>query len=284
MSDSYLWTYPKAYRQEHGSEILSTLMDATNGHPSLRDRASLTLAGLRMRAGRPHGRPLRTHLRLVVQFAVALFLVHSMTSVQGITWGVATARQGQPWWPIVPAALVLVVAGLAWFVPGRALAAACLLLAFYYLIPMSRFGYLPAAIPGPADPVAWALLLFGGLVVGRDRMPRPWLAILAVIAAVPIVEWFTPTVPWVPQILISDYAAVLAVLVVAWALVDARPLAGLAVYAVMATAATTLVQLRYQPGGISLWTLYGWRPLLPALAGLLMLPLAVWRVRRQSAL
>ena len=172
MSDSHLWTYPDAYRQEHGSETLSTLVDATAGHPSLRDRASLTLAGLRMRAGRPHGRPLRTHLRLVVQFAVALFLVHSMTGVQGITWGVATARQGQPWRPIVPVALVLVVAGLAWFVPGQALAAACLLLAFYYVIPMSRFGYLPAAIPGPADPVAWALLLFAGLVVGRGRMPR----------------------------------------------------------------------------------------------------------------
>ena len=79
--------------------------------------------------------------------------------------------------------------------------------------------------------------------------------------------------PWVPQILISDYAAVLAVLVVAWALVDARPLAGLAVYALVATAATTLVQLRYQAVGISLWTLFGWRPLLPALAGLLTLPL-----------
>jgi hypothetical protein len=283
VSDSYLWTYPKAYRQEHGPEILSTLMDATDGRPSLRDRASLALAGLRMRAGRPHGRPLRTHLRLAVQFAVALFLVHSMTSVQGITWGIATARQGASWWPVAAAALVLIVAGLAWFVPGRALAVACLLLAVYYLIPVSRFGWLPAATPGPADPVGWALLLYGGLVVGGDRMPRPWLAILAVIAAVPIVEWFTPSVPWVPQILISDYAAVIAVLVVAWALVDARPLAGVAVYAVLATTATQLLQLSYG-SGMNLWTLRGWQPILPALAGLLMLPLAVWRVRRQSAM
>jgi hypothetical protein len=284
VSDSYLWTYPKAYRQEHGPEILSTLMDASDGRPSLRDRASLTFAGLRMRAGRPHGRPLRTHLGLAVQFAVALFLAHSMTSVQGITWGVATARQGAPWWPIVAAALVLVIVGLAWFAPGRALAAACVLLAVYYLIPVFRFGWLPAAVPGPADPVAWALLLFGGLVVGRDRMPRPWLAILAVVAAIPILEWFTPAVPSVPQIPISDYAAVLAVLVMAWALVDARPLASLAGYAVLATTATQLLQLDDQPGGISLWTLRGWQPLFPALAALLMLPLAVWQVRRQSAL
>ncbi|HEU0239324.1 MAG TPA: hypothetical protein VFR11_08620 [Micromonosporaceae bacterium] len=284
MNDSYLWAYPKAYRQEHGPEILSTLMDATDGRPSLRDRASLALAGLRMRASQPHGQPLRTHLRLVVQFAVALFLVHSMTSVQGITWGIATAQQGAPWWPIVPAALVLVVVGLAWFVPGRALAAACALLGIYYLIPTARFGWLPAVIPGPSDPKAWALLLFGGLVLGRDRMPRPWLAILAVIAAVPIVEWFTPTVPWVPQILISVYAAVLVALVAVWALVDARPLASLAVYAVVATADTQLLQLRDQPAGISFWTLHGWQPFLPALASLLLLPLAVWRVRRQSAL
>ena len=280
MSDSYLWTYPKAYRQEHGSEILSTLMDATDGHPSLHDRASLTFAGLRMRAGRP----LRTHLRLVVQFAVALFLVHSMTSVQGITWGIATARQGQPWWPIVPAGLVLIVVGLAWLVPGRALAAACLLLAFYYLIPTWRFGVLPGAIPGLADPVGWGLLLFGGLVRKGDRLPRPWLALVAVIAAVPILEWFTPTVPWVPQILISDYAAGLAVLVAAWALVDARPLAGLAGYALMATAGSMLSLAGLQPNGIGSWILDYWRPLLPALAGLLVLPLAVWRVRRQSVL
>jgi len=221
-----------------------------------------------------------------VQFAVALFLVHSMTSVQGITWGVATARQGAPWWPIAPAALVLVVAGLAWFIPGRALAAACVLLGLYYLMPAFGPGSLPAAIPGPTDAKGWALLLLGGLILGRDRMPRPWLAILAVIAAVPILEWFTPTVPWVPQIMISDYAAVLTVLVVAWAVVDARPLAGLAVYAVVATAESQLplLQLRYQLRGISFWTLDGWRPLLPALAGLLMLSLAVWRVRRQAAL
>lgn len=284
MSESYLWTYPKAYRQEHGPEILSTLMDATDGHPGLRDRVSLTLAGLRMRAGRPHGRPLRTHLRLVAQFGVALFLVHSMTSVQGIRWGVATARHGAPWWPIVPATLVVLVAVLAWFVPGRALAAASVLLGVYYLIPTARFGWLPTVIPGPADPKGWALLLFGGLALGRDRMPRPWLAILAVIAPVPILEWFIPAVPWVPQILISDYAAVLAMLVVAWALVDARPLAGLAVYAVVAAADTQLLQLRYQPG-INFWALHGgWQPYLPALAGLLILPLAVWRVRRQAAL
>ena len=283
MSDSYLWTYPKAYREERGPEILSTLMDATDGHPSLRDRASLTLAGLRMRAGRPHERLLRTHLRLAVQFGLALFLAHSMTSVQGITWGVATARQGAPWRPVVSAALVLVVVGLAWFVRGRALAVACALLAVYYLIPTFRFGWLPAAVPGPADPVAWALLLFGGLAVGRVRMPRPWLAILAVVTAVPVLEWFTGTVPWVPEILVSAYAAVLTLLVMAWALVDARPLAGLAVYAVLATTVTQLLQLGYG-GGISLWTLHGWQPFLPALAGLLVLPLAVWRVRRLSAL
>ena len=72
--------------------------------------------------------------------------------------------------------------------------------------------------------------------------------------------------------------------VVAWALVDARPLAGLAVYAVVAAADAQLLQLRFRPAGINVWTLHGWQPFLPALVGLLILPLAVWRMRRQSAL
>jgi hypothetical protein len=283
VSDFYLWTYPKGYREERGPEILSTLMDATNGHPGLRDRASLMLAGLRMRAGQPPGRSLRTDLRLAAQFAVALFLVHSMTSVQGITWGIAAARQGSPWWPIVTAGLVLIVVGLAWLVPGRALAVACLLLGVYYLIPTSRFGWLPSATPGLADPVGWGLLLFGGLIRRGDRMPRPWLALIAVIAAVPILEWFTPSVPFVPRIPISDYAAGLAVLVAVWALVDARPLAGLAGYALAGTASTMLALVSFGPGVIGLWILEGWT-LLPAAAGLLVLPLAVWRMHRQLVL
>jgi hypothetical protein len=278
-----LWTYPKGYREERGPEILSTLMDATDGHPGLRDRASLVLAGLRMRAGQPPGRSLRTDLRLTAQFAVALFLVHSMTSVQGIERGIAGARQGDPWWPVVTAGVMLIIVGLAWLVPGRALAVACLLLGAYYLIPTWRFGGLPSATPELADPVGWGLMLFGGLVRRGDRMPRLWLAFIAVIAAVPILEWFTPSVPFVPGIPMSDYAAGLAVLVAVWALVDARPLAGLAAYALVATAGTMLFIVRLAPGLIGSWILEGW-PLVPAAAGLLVLPLAVWRMHRQSVL
>jgi hypothetical protein len=194
------------------------------------------------------------------------------------------ARQGSPWWPIVPAVLVLIVVGLAWFVPGRALAVACALLAVSYLVPSARFGNLAGALPGPASPVAWTLLLFGALVLGRDRMPLAWLAILAVIAAVPIVEWFTPIVPYLPRIPISGYAAVLALLLLAWAVVDARPLAGLAIYAVVATAGTMVDQLRVQAGWVNLWTLFGWYPFTPTFIGMIVLPLAIWQVRRQSVL
>src|ERR1051326_4551809 len=107
-------------------------MDATDGHPSLRDRASLTLAGLRMRAGQPHGRPLSTHLRLAVQFAVALFLVHWMTSWKAVTWGIAPGPEGGPVWPIRLGGVGGVRPRLGLVLPGRALAAACVLLAVYY--------------------------------------------------------------------------------------------------------------------------------------------------------
>ncbi|HEX5203321.1 MAG TPA: hypothetical protein VFW27_25605 [Actinoplanes sp.] len=70
-----LWAYPRAYRQRHGAEIVTTLLDLAEAgrRPGLGLRAHLVLCGLRQRFRLPARRPLAWVAALLAAVALGAF-------------------------------------------------------------------------------------------------------------------------------------------------------------------------------------------------------------------
>jgi hypothetical protein len=303
-----LRAYPAWYRRERCEEMLGTLMDASppgRRRPSARDARALIMGGLRVRAGQEQRLTVAAGLRLAGLLGAALALLGlTATNLSNaiLGWSHFYPRTSGDGSFAAFGLLTLTVVIAAWLAPraitaGLALAAAVLYLLFW--------GDRVMAIQ-PAG----LLVLLAVLVAGRERLPRNWLGLAGAVlgakmlaltapaivparaASLPLSQllpaarlqsqqhhWY-PQLPDLPHLLLAAAPWVVLGLVVAWAVVDARPALAMAIYLTSEFLIGNLLgDLGYGVGGISPWQWY-----LPAAGAGILTAAAVWRLRRQAVL
>jgi hypothetical protein len=265
-----LLTYPTGYREAHGDEIVSTLLEAarpTQRFPSWREATSLLLGGLRLRARQAAKQsPTRLwtdglHLGVLVVVLVNL--------------GGAMEMLLPPWTALLAVGALAVLRG--W---GRAALAATAIAALAVARPLLPHIGLPWWLPGYGDwsavgryvwpAVVLAVLAWPG--VGRLR-PRSWwwLLLPAAQAALPLAER-----PWSVVKAGAEVGLLLAVLVVAVGALDPRPAIAAAVYLVPGLLYTAESIAEGAPSTLAL----GYWMVLAVLTA--TLAAAAWRIRRQQ--
>jgi hypothetical protein len=265
-----LLTYPTGYREAHGDEIVSTLLEAarpTQRFPSWREATSLLLGGLRLRARQAAKQsPTRLwtdglHLGVLVVVLVNL--------------GGAMEMLLPPWTALLAVGALAVLRG--W---GRAALAATAIAALAVARPLLPHIGLPWWLPGYGDwsavgryvwpAVVLAVLAWPG--VGRLR-PRSWwwLLLPAAQAALPLAE-----PPWSMVKAGAEVGLLLAVLVVAVGALDPRPAIAAAVYLVPGLLYAAESTADGTPSALAL----GYWMVLAALTA--TLAAAAWRIRRQQ--
>jgi hypothetical protein len=305
-----LRAYPPWYQRERGDEMLGTLMEASppgRRRPSLRDARALIMGGLRVRAGQDQRLTTAAGLRLAVLLGAALALL-------GLAAG-SLSNVILAWSHFFPPAsgagreaafglLTLAVVSGAWFAPRPVAAVLALAAAAGYLL---FWGDRVMAIRPAGLLVTVAILVFG-----RERLPRSWLWLAGAVLSAKMLAELAPTIvparrtgltlsemaraarlrrlrlhfglPQVPDItphlLLTSVPWIVLGLVVAWAVVDARPALAMAIYLTSEFLITKLLDyIGYSTGGIAPWQWY-----LPAAGAAMLAAAAVWRLRRQAVL
>jgi hypothetical protein len=272
-----LYAYPAWYRRERGDEMLDTLLAAApHGRTwlSLRDAVALILGGLRVRAGQNQRLTTAANLRLAVLFGVALWLSERISGDLGwaaLQW-LHSAPPGRSGYLLFSGLAILAAAGAAWFAPrpvvvavSLAAAAVC---AYWWQGPWSLLGE-------PAMLVALALL-----ALGRERMPRSWFWLFAIVIAGQIVTLLISFryygLFFLSGTVLNNLPLVLVAAVVLWAVVDARPAIAVGICVALGRAipfATGWYDTIF--GGVFFWPL-AW--------GTLLALVMVLRLRRQAVL
>jgi hypothetical protein len=269
-----LVAYPAGYRQNRGEEIIGTLLEATpegRAWPLARDVRGLAMGGLRARAALNRRQTTAVNLRIAVVADAAAYL--AFTAVIDVSWAMNAltapdfgARQAV--WPtLLVGALLGLAVTLTWVSSRKAVQLAGVTLAAVAVTLTGPWR------PWPGLPVAElaCLTALALLAVHGQQPARRWLWPVALAAGVPVLPYLLPAFS-VDTIL--TLPAVVGVMTLLWAVIDARP-------AVMA--AVFLLALWLPTGIVGLVAGF----FLPAAAPLLIVsvlaPFAVWRLHRQSA-
>jgi hypothetical protein len=276
-----LRAYPAAYREVRGEEIIGTLLEATppgRSWPLLRDIRCLIVGGFRARAAQPRQFTTAANLRAAILVGVAAYLTFTASAVliSYLRVGfVPTLEQatviGTPMsgWPLAAVMLSLIPMALAWLSRRRVVV---------------LLGALPAAAAtayaGPwqgyfiGSPVV-RLACLAVLVVLAGYAERPagrWVLPLGLLAIAPLLLGVAGRLAGV-YILMAVFA--LAILCLAWMVIDARPAIAMAVFLLGFQLVNTIGFLVIG-GGFE-------PPMLFALVMTAITAAAVWRLRRQSA-
>lgn len=272
-----LRAYPAWYRQDRGEEMLDTLMEAAGtarSWPSARDTRALVLGGLRTRAWHGQRQTAAASLRTVVLFAAVLTLLPWTTfglSLVSAEWGRILPSVLDNWVYLGFGLLTLAVAAGAWFGHPRAIAAVALPLAFLWI-----YQPLGGTLADAALPVA-ALAVLTILVIRRERLPRSWLWLAAIVLAAFLLPRLFPAA----GLYVPGHFALFAVLAgaIVWSVVDARPMAAMAL-AIAASFGTGAIRLFAEHGP----RIYLWGIWLPAIIALTVTITGVLLLRRQATL
>ncbi len=274
-----LRAYPGWYLADRGEEILGTVLEAdTRGRswPSAREAKTLIIGGLRVRAGQGERVGLAASLRQVGLFAAMLIL--GPYAAMGLAtfddrWG------GDPFIPIpgtwtgaVTGLLTLIVMIAVW---SRWRAAARVVA----LVTAGLWVYQPPGSEAGAIAPVLALVLTAILASGGMRLPRLWLWLVAVLFVARELSYIATAAEW--PYLIAFYAIVIYAIIVgaiAFAVVDARPMAAVAMWLTLAYS-TLVIQALFQLRP----ELYYWALAL-AIISIAVSIATVWRLRRQAAL
>lgn len=157
----WLRLYPATFRQQHGEEMLSTLLDAAGNPPRVHTREVMALATAALRVRVQVGR--RQRPSTVLEGLRVAMVTMSASSVLGHTWMLLSTARGDfgstpAQTALSIASLVLVLAGLLLSMRAR-LSAAAVLLAL-------------DAVTGTANNL---IISSGGQVIGRYGVVSPWL-------------------------------------------------------------------------------------------------------------
>ncbi len=278
-----LRAYPGWYLADRGEEMLGTVLEAdTRGRawPSAREAKTLIMGGLRVRGGQGERLGMAASLRQVGLFAAVLiastYAAINLATLKGrfggrgfpfppgpFTWvgviiGLLTLIamtavwprwRGWPGWRAVARVIALVTAGLWVYQP-------------------------PTREPVEAIGPVLALVLIAILGSGAVRLPRSWFWLAAVLFAGRELSYLTQaaTVPY--------FTAFLAVIVgtIAWSVVDARPLAAVAVWYCVVIGLQSIQAL------VQVGLLFYWGLSVPLIISIAVSTAAVWRLRRQAVL
>jgi hypothetical protein len=297
--------YPKAYRAHRGEEILGTLLETTRpgrGWPPAREVASVISGGLQARRAANLNQGLRASLRHVAILAVAMIVV-DVPAVWLYEVGQHIAGPSLPSVPpVVPgltleSLLVMTALAAAWCGrrwPVAVAAAATTVIAVAVLAAAaSRVvvrGGTTITVAGMGVLAALALMILVPLIKRAGRPPASLLWLPCLPVAVSFVEGLgaasgLPRYDSLPfgllreETLLSPYYTYLSLVpvlvAVCWLVTDVRPLAALAVAALLTRAL-----------GIAVDSVPGHsRTQLPIVAGLLLLALTcalVWLLRHRA--
>jgi hypothetical protein len=297
--------YPPGYRARRGEEILGTLLETTRpgrGWPPAREVASVIGGGLRARRAANLNQGLRASLRHVGILAVAM-IVADVPAVWLFEVGQHIAGPSLPSVPpVVPgltleSLLVVTALAAAWY--GRrwpvAVAAAAAAVAAVAVLAAAAShvvgrGVANSTVAGMGVLAALALMILVPLTKRAGRPPASLLWLPCLSVAVSFVEGLAaasglPKYDSLPvgfireEILLSPYYTYLSLVpvlvAVCWLVTDVRPLAALALQALLTRALGIAVDS--VPGES--------RTQLPIVAGLLLLALTcalVWLLRRRA--
>jgi hypothetical protein len=269
-----LRAYPRWYREDRGEEMLATLLEAARpgqSRPTGRETRSLILGGLRTRSR--HGQQLTAagSLRSAVLLAAVLILLTEDAFQLFLVWGGWAPDLLRYWIQVVLALLTLAVAVGAWL-GRRAVAAAAIVCA-------SLWVYQP---PGEhlseAIPLVLACVASAVLSLRRERLPRSWLWLAWLAFALVELPWVFGSVGLLHVVGHYGLFGLLAA-ALAWSVVDARPLAAVALWLAVLYGTDTIEDFVRKGVHVYFW---GWW--LPALITTLLLGTAVWQTRRQALL
>jgi hypothetical protein len=271
-----LRAYPTSYRRERGEEIIGTLLEATpegRSWPLARDVRGLLMGGLRARAALNRRLTTAANLRIAVLVGVAGYLAFSALVYLRVSVHLLVAVTGRAhaggWLLLAVAVLVGLAVAVVWLSGRRSplLAAAIAAAAAVALAGAWR----PTALGWPVTELACLAVL--AVLAGRGERPGVrWLWPVALVAALPLIAGISSEVG---KIMFGVLLLAFGVVSVLWVFIDARP----------AIATAMFLLAFWLPSGIdNLARGLGIAPGVPLLVLLtLVMALALWRLRRQSA-
>lgn len=227
-----LRAYPAAYRQDRGEEIIGTLLEATpagRSWPLPRDIRGLVVGGLRARAALNQGLTTGANLRVAIVAGAAVYL--ACTAASDVIFAVFTFTHRHGGWRLAewPLLLVGALVGLTvasmWGTRRRAVLIAELLAAAVVVLLVGH-GW---SVPGWSLPEL-ACLVAVTLFAGRDtRLCLGWLWPAAPVVALMLVQYLMPGVSLSSNLALKA-AVTLGILSLLWVVVDARPAIAMAVF------------------------------------------------------
>jgi len=281
-----LCAYPAAYRDARGEEIIGTLLEATppgRSWPMPRDVRCLIAGGLRARAAQQRQFTTAGNLRVAALAGVAAYLAYGASSALG-SYIRSALMPGLQYVPDTDQRTLLPILITT---SGWRLAAVVL-----PLIPMAQVwvssrrvvvlaGALPAAAAicyaGPWHGIVVGstvdgLACLAALVALAGRADRPnwrWLWLVGLLAIAPLVA---AVVGLYGFFVLAMLLLALSIASIAWIVIDARPAIAMAVFLAALQLPLTIGYLAID-AAIQAATLYL----------LVVMAVAVWRLRRQSA-
>lgn len=265
--------YPAVYRQEHGEQITSTLLEATpvgRSWPLARDICGLAVGSLRARAALNQRLTAGANLGIAVVAGAATYLAYSATNdlifgVMAVAHRVGYAHVAA-WPPLLAGALLGPPVALVWLSRRRAVFLACVVVA---AVAVSLVGYWRSAFAWPLPELACLAAL--ALLAGRAQRPgRGWLWPVALAVAWLVMAHLVPG-GW--QLWTLAPLEAIGIIGVLWAVIDARPAVAIAVF---------LLAL-WLPAGLASLVPADIGAEMPLLIAMGLAAVAVWRLRRQSA-
>jgi hypothetical protein len=274
-----LRAYPAWYRTGRGDEMLGTLLEASSpdrSWPAARDARALILGGLRTRAWHDQRQATVAALRQAALLAAVLDIAPWSARGFAMDWGQIRVSGPDVWLSPLFGLLALAAMIGAWF--GRRIVTAVVALAA-----VSLWLYQPGFLLSTAvhSVLPFAVLVI--LVMHRERLPRPWLWLAGVWYLDFLVRTWIPAGAAVGSVSTLALFAI-AVGVIVWSVIDARPMlaTSLAIAFLYGFAAVQLYLGSLGRSPAFPWDLWPW--LVPAVLGVALAVVAIWRLRRQAVL
>jgi hypothetical protein len=280
-----LLAYPRSYRKARGDEMLGTLLESSapgRSQPTVKDTRALILGGLKLRSGSDQRLTVADSVRLVVLLAACLDIVSQANfwfiNVRG-SWGYTFPSMAYSWISLTLGLLAVATVALAWTRwRATALIVTAATAVLWMFHPQGRDW--TSAIEPVLALVTIALVTADP---GRPRLPRAWLAlpsallvaeltttILQATASVP------PGVDYVPFILLAG--------TILWIIVDARPMAAVAIWITWALGGSSVYFLTWHSSFAFSTFVVGWVWESLTLIALILALVGIRQLRRQSAL
>ncbi len=281
-----LLMYPRSYREARGGEMLGTLLESSapgRSRPTVRDTRALILGGLKVRSGADQRLTVAESVRLVVLLAACLDIVSQanfwFADVRG-SWGYTFPSMAYSWISLALGLLAVATVALAW---SRWRATALIVTAAAAVLWM----YHPRGRDW-ADAIGPVLALAAIAIViyrrpGRPRLPWAWLALPGALLVAELTAAILQATTSVPPGV--DYVSfILLAGAILWSIVDARPLAAVAIWLAWAFGGSSVYLLTRNPSFAFSSFVTGWVWESLTLIALLVALIGIRHLRRQSAL